>query len=239
METQNKIMFGSAEILFSVEYRKRKSLAITVYPDGLVKVVSPLDTDIEQINERVHKKAAWIIKQLDRFQQFQPKTPPRKYISGETHYYLGRQYRLKIIEASKKNIIFKGGYIEIHTTEKGNRDNHKRSLDEWYRSKAKIKFESIFQKCLKKLPLEDARKEQLTYKIIEMPKRWGSCTPTGNILLNPNLVKTSKACIEYVILHELCHLVVPYHNKEFYDLQTRLIPDWKVLKQKLDLFISF
>jgi predicted metal-dependent hydrolase len=232
---KHKIHFGSAEIAFSIEYRKRRSLAITVYPDGSIKVVSPIESTLEQITEKVRKKAAWIIKQVDKFQQFQPKTPKRKYISGETHYYLGRQYRLKIIESPQKNIYFKSGYIEIYTPEKENKDSHRRALDEWYRAKAKEKFEPIFTKCLKRLPLDNSRKESLSFKIVEMPKRWGSCTPAGNILLNPNLIKTSKACIEYVILHELCHLVIPYHNTAFYDLQTRLIPDWKILKQKLDL----
>ena len=237
-----KVKFGSKDIVFSVEYRNRKSLGITVFPDGIIKVVSPIDTPIEQITQKVYRRAAWIIKQLDIFQQFQPKIMPRKYISGETHYYLGRQYRLKVMESTSKEINFKGGYIEITTPDKTDKLAIEKELKNWYRIKAQEKFKPIFKKCLKKIPIDNDRKEvlnfeQLAFRIVNMPKRWGSCTSAGNILLNPQLIKTSKACIEYVILHELCHLVVPYHNAAFYELQTRLIPDWKDLKKKLDLSV--
>lgn len=231
----HSIKFGSVEIMFSVEYRKRKSLAITVFPDGLVAVVAPIETSMDQIKEKVNRRAAWILKQQDIFQQFQPKTTPRKYISGETHFYLGRQFRLKLFESPRPKVIFRGGYIEIHTSDKNDKVAIEKMLEAWYRAKAKEKFGLIFKKCLEKLPLEEERKVQLTFKIVEMPKRWGSCTSSGNILLNPNLVKISKSCIEYVILHELCHLVVPYHNAAFYELQTRLMPDWRGLKQRLNL----
>ncbi|HAK78034.1 MAG TPA: metal-dependent hydrolase [Runella sp.] len=230
----HSIKFGSTEIMFSIKYRERKSLEITVYPDGLIVVISPIDATIEQIKEKVYRKAAWIIKQLDTFQQFEPTATPRKYISGETHYYLGRQYRLKVIESEKREVIFRGGYIEVYTLDKTNKTVIEKAVEEWYRVKAKEKFGSIFKKCLEKLPLEEERKAKLNFKILSMPKRWGSCTNAGNILLNPNLVKTSKACIEYVILHELCHLVIPYHNTAFYELQTRLMPDWRELKKRLD-----
>lgn len=233
----HSIKFGSVEIMFSIEYRKRKSLEITVFPDGLITVISPIDTTIEQIKAKVYRKAAWIIKQLDTFQQFQPKTTPRKYISGETHYYLGRQYRLKVIESEKREVIFRGGYIEVYTLDKTNKTVIEKAVEEWYRVKAKEKFRLIFKKCLEKLPLEEERKAKLNFKILSMPKRWGSCTNAGNILLNPNLVKASKACIEYVILHELCHLVIPYHNTSFYELQTRLMPDWRELKKRLDFLV--
>ena len=219
----HSIKFGSTEIMFSIKYRKRKSLEITVYPDGLIAVISPIDATIEQIKEKVYRKAAWIIKQLDN--------------SGETHYYLGRQYRLKVIESPKQEVVFRGGYIEVYTIDKSNKITIKRALEKWYIIKAKEKFGPIFKKCLEKLPLEEERKEKLHFKILSMFKRWGSCTVAGNILLNPNLIKTSKACIEYVILHELCHLVIPYHNTAFYELQTRLMPDWRELKKRLDLSV--
>lgn len=233
----HSVKFGSAEIVFSIEYRKRKSLEITVFPDGLVKVISPIDATIEQIEAKVLRKAAWVLKQQDTFQQFQPKTTPRKYISGETHYYLGRQYRLKVIESEQRQVIFRGGYIEVYTPDKTDKPVIEKALEEWYRVKAREKFGLIFKKCLEKLPLEEERKAKLHFKILSMPKRWGSCTKVGNILLNPNLVKTPKACIEYVILHELCHLVIPYHNAAFYGLQTRLMPDWRELKRKIDSLV--
>ena len=233
----HSVQFGSREIIFSVNHRKRKTLAITVYPDGSVVATAPIDATIEQIKAKVHRRAAWILKQLDISEQFQPKTTPRKYVSGETHYYLGRQYRLKIIESSKCEVIFRGGYIEIYAPDKSDKALIEKTLEAWYRAKAHEKFAILFKKCVAIIPLENDRKAQLTFKIVAMRKRWGSCTSSGNILLNPNLVKASKACIEYVILHELCHLVVPHHNADFYELQTRLMNDWRQHKRRLDLFV--
>lgn len=232
----HSIQFGSIVVNFSVEYRKRKSLAITVYPEGLVIVTAPLGATIEKIKEKVHRRAAWILKQQDIFQQYEPQNTPRKYVSGETHYYMGRQYRLKIIEEPRQKVVFRAGYIEIFVPNKNDKKTIQKMLELWYRDKAKEKFEPIFRKCLEKLPLNIGRKAQLTYKVMAMPKRWGSCTKSGNILLNPNLIKTPKSCIEYVILHELCHLIVPYHNVLFYELQSRLIPDWRDLKKKLEFY---
>ena len=232
----HSIQFGSIVINFSVEYRKRKSLAITVYPEGLVIVTAPVDSTIEKIKEKVHRRAAWILKQQDIFQQYEPQNTPRKYVSGETHYYMGRQYRLKIIEEPRQKVVFRAGYIEIFILNKNDKETIQKMLEAWYRARAKEKFELIFRKCLEKSPLDIDRKAQLTFKVMTMSKRWGSCTKSGNILLNPNLIKTPKSCIEYVILHEMCHLIVPFHNASFYELQSSLIPDWKDLKKRLEFY---
>src|SRR5207248_381686 len=115
METETlrkaKIRFGSKDIAYHILYKSRKSVGITVKPDQSVLVTSPANLSAEKINEIVKKKAGWIIKQQSYFLSFQPLTPARRYVSGETHLYLGRQYRLKIIESKREAVKLKGAFI--------------------------------------------------------------------------------------------------------------------------------
>jgi predicted metal-dependent hydrolase len=107
------IQFGSRTIDFRLEYSDRKSLGITVTPEMEVLVKAPTDTTMEKVKEKIRKKAPWIIKQQSFFLSFQPKTPQRKYISGETHLYLGRQYRLQIEIGKLESVKLKGKFIEV------------------------------------------------------------------------------------------------------------------------------
>jgi len=111
------IQFGSKKIEFYVEYSNRKTLGISVNPKMEVIIRAPVGTKQEKIKEIVRKKAPWIIKQQGFFLGFYPKTPDRKYISGETHLYLGRQYKLRIIKGKKDDIHFKGRELQVHKKE--------------------------------------------------------------------------------------------------------------------------
>jgi len=227
------IQFGSKQIYFQLEYSSRKSLGITVKPDLSVLVKAPVDTSLEKVKEKLRKKAPWIIRQQSFFLYFHPKTPARKYISGETHLYLGRQYRLKIIQNNFESVKLKGKYIEAKVTDKSSAEQ---LVGEWYLQNAKLKFRTIAQ------PLIDNFKkykiEPLSIVLRDMPTRWGSCTPKGKIILNPELIKAPKGCIEYVIIHELCHLVHHDHTQKFIDLQTKEMQDWEKWKMKLEILLA-
>jgi len=227
------IQFGSKQIYFQLEYSSRKSLGITVKPDLSVLVKAPVDTSLEKVKEKLRKKAPWIIRQQSFFLYFHPKTPARKYISGETHLYLGRQYRLKIIQNNFESVKLKGKYIEATVTEK---TRAKQLVGEWYLQNAKLKLRAIAQ------PLIDSFKkyniEPSSIVLRDMPTRWGSCTPKGKIILNPELIKAPKGCIEYVIIHELCHLVHHDHTQKFIDLQTKEMKDWEKWKIKLEKLLA-
>lgn len=223
------IQFGSKTINFRLEYSDRKSLGITVTPEMEVLVKAPVNTPIEKIRDKVKKKAPWIIKQKDFFLTFQPKAPKRKYVSGETHLYLGKQYRLHIKPGKQESVKLKGKFIEVTT------DNKSRAGDlmsKWYLHHAKSKLHEIA------LPLVDKFKkynvEPSSVVLRNMPTRWGSCTPSGRILLNPDLIKSPKGCIEYVIIHELCHLVHQSHNAKFYRLLKKEMPGWEKWKYLLE-----
>ncbi len=235
------IQFGSRTIDFRLEYSDRKSLGITVTPEMEVLVKTPAETSMEKVKEKIRKKAPWIIKQQSFFLSFQPKTPHRKYISGETHLYLGRQYRLKVngakVKVNSENVKLKGQFLEVWTS--GNK-KVKDLVDNWYLEKAKENLPKIakplFEKFVAKHKLITHNSSFITLRA--MPLRWGSCTPKGKIILNPELIKAPKGCIEYVIIHELCHLIHHDHTQKFLDLQTKEMKDWEKWKMKLEKLLA-
>lgn len=229
----DSVQFGSKSIDFRLEYSNRKSLGITVTPEMDVLVKAPSQTSIEKVKEKVKKRAPWIIKQQSFFLSFQPKTPPRKYISGETHLYLGRQYVLKVKNGSEESVKLKGRYLEVVTNFKS---HAKPLLRDWYLIRSKEKLREIAQPLINKFKKYNVEPSAIVFR--DMPTRWGSCTPKGKIILNPELVKAPKGCIEYVIIHELCHLVHHDHTQRFIDLQTKEMKDWMKWKNKLEKLLA-
>ena len=230
---KDAIQFGSRTIDFRLEYSDRKSLGITVTPDMDVLVKAPADTSIEKIKEKIRKKAPWIIKQQSFFLSFHPKTPIRKYVSGETHLYLGRQYRLQIVMGDAESVKLKGKFIEVTASEKS---RTKALLQDWYLQHARTKFHSIATPLIDKFKKHKVEPGSIVLR--NMPTRWGSCTPNGKIILNPELIKAPTGCIEYVIIHELCHLIHHDHTQKFIDLQTREMKDWEKWKMKLEKLLA-
>ena len=227
------IQFGSKKIDFHLSYVNRKTLGITITPDMEVMVKAPVSTPLSKIQEIVKKRAPWIIKQQSFFLTFHPKTPARKYVSGESHLYLGRQYMMKVSLGKKNEVKYKGRLIEVITKDKA---KAKLLVKEWYRAKAKDKFAEIAEPHIQRFTKYKVEPKGLY--IQEMKNRWGSCTPKGKIILNPELIKAPKRCIEYVIIHELCHLIHHDHTQKFIDLQTKEMPDWEKWKNKLELLLA-
>jgi predicted metal-dependent hydrolase len=227
------IQFGSKQIDYQIEYSERKTLGITVTPDMDVLVKAPNDSTINKIEEKLKKKAPWIIKQQSFFLAYHPKTTERKYISGETHLYLGRQYLLKVEENDKESVKLKGKYIVVKTHDK---TRVKQLVNNWYLEHARSKFHSTAQPLIEKF--KKYKVEPSSIVLREMPTRWGSCTPKGKIILNPELIKAPKGCIEYVIVHELCHLIHHDHTQKFMDLQTKEMKDWEKWKTKLERLLA-
>jgi predicted metal-dependent hydrolase len=225
------IKFGSKTIVFIVEYRKRKSLTIKVHPDNQVEVLAPLGASEEQVFEKVKLKAAWILKQIDHFNTYKPSIPPRRFINGETHLYLGRQYRLKIVPDKLDVVKAYRGQLWVHT-QNPNPETLKVQLNDWYKRKASVVFKELLEEVLPNFKRYKISEPAL--KIRTMSKRWGSCTAAGKIILNTELIKAPKGSIEYVIIHELCHLVHHNHTKAFQNLQSRMLPDWRKWKDRLE-----
>ncbi|WP_067150257.1 M48 family metallopeptidase [Pseudotamlana agarivorans] len=229
---KDQIQYGNTLIDYNLEFAERKTLGIKVYPDKSVNVSAPHESSIEKVREKVKHKASWIIKQQDFFLSFHPLTPERKFISGETHLYLGRQYRLKLHLAKNESVKLAGGYIHIYIDNLDDKNAIQDVLKRWYKEKAELHFNQLFNE-LKPISKGFYEQEpQLTYRW--MKKRWGSCDKNGKIHLNLELIKTPKKCIEYVIMHELCHLKYLNHSTAFYTLLEKVYPDWKTTKDRLE-----
>ena len=229
----HQIQYGTQNIDYQLERMPRKTLAISVHPDLSVIVKAPVDTPLEDVNERVAKRAKWILSQKRRFEIFLPDVPPRKYVSGESHRFLGRQYRLKVVENDTEQIRLTRQFLEVYTPDK--RPSHVRELVEnWYREQASKTFEERLATCYSRLSSENIPYPKVAIR--KMQSSWGSCSPKGTITLNIKLIQVPKEYIDYVITHELCHLKYLHHETQFYALLSRVMPDWRRKKEKLDRF---
>ncbi len=229
---KDKIQYGKSTIDYELSYSERKTLGIKVHPDKSVQVIAPNNTQTSEIKDKVRSKAAWILRQQDFFLSFHPLTPTRQYVGGETHLYLGKQYRLKIIVGDKESVKLNSGRLEVSLKDSGDKPKIKRMLQSWYKSKADIHFNKLFDDNIQiSKNLFDGSPE-LKYRWME--KRWGSCDRNGTIHLNLELIKAPKVCIEYVIIHEMCHLAHLNHSSAFYELLGKMYPNWRDTKDRLE-----
>ena len=228
----SSLKYGGEHIAFEVVYTERKTMEIAVHPDAKIIVKAPAGTSSDRIAARMAKRARWITKQLNFFQQFVPRTPPRRYVGGETHFYLGRQYRLKIRKRTGNDVKLKGAYFQISTPDSQNREVIKGLIDDWYKEHARKIFVQRLEICFEKAKSLKAPFPNI--RIRKMSKRWGSCSKAGDILLNSELVKAPLYCIDYVIMHELCHLKVHTHSNSYFRLLSKYMPDWERRKERLE-----
>ncbi|WP_265732898.1 SprT family zinc-dependent metalloprotease [Psychrobacter sp. P2G3] len=173
---------------------------------------------------------------------------PKRYVSGETQFYLGRRYVLKVITDAEQTARVKllRGKLNVTVNQvssnqkSGNQANQfasersvkvKALLDKWYQERAEIIFAERLHAVLSKASWVTSMP---SFRLMAMKKQWGSCSTKGNLILNPHLVKAPKECIDYVILHELCHIAEHNHSERFWRLLTQVIPNWKAVKSKLD-----
>ncbi|NMA25905.1 MAG: M48 family metallopeptidase [Clostridiales bacterium] len=230
---QRSVVYGRKTINFSLLYCDRKTMEIAVHPDAAIVVKAPVHSDITLIEKKVIKRSRWILRQLNYFKQFDPKTPDRCYVNGETHLYLGRQYRLKLKEGAENSVKLYRGFFYVTCSNEATPAAVKKLLNNWYLKKAQIQFAESMDRCWQKLKHLDIGQPQLS--IMRMRKRWGSLSDKGTITLNIDLIRAPKECIDYVVTHELCHLKYHDHSPEFYKLLEFVIPEWEKIKRKLEL----
>lgn len=233
--TENILRYGTREIKFQLEFAQRKTLGIKVSPDLSVKVIAPLGSNIPDIEEKLKLKSKWILKQQDQFESYRPAKTERKYLNGETHLYLGRQYLLQIEKAKHSSVKLYRGKIIVYTKDTDPKVVE-RIIKKWYKQKATLVFDQALKEKLHLFTQYNINRPDMVIKWME--KRWGSCTRSGKITLNTELVKAPRACIDYVLVHELCHLVIRNHTKDFYDLQAKIFPDWQKWKERLERILA-
>ncbi|SHJ13654.1 hypothetical protein SAMN02745181_1274 [Rubritalea squalenifaciens DSM 18772] len=227
--------FTPAPLQVSLVRSKRKTLAISVYPDLSVEAISPLASSTGDIVEKILKRRRWILRQQAYFKKLQSLAEPQLSLNGAETFYLGKQYRIKIYPCDQdRHASLQGRYLQVPVPDAKEHEIARIRITEWYRTRAKDYLSKRFEKVLSnhqhlKLP-------EVHLRVTLMKTRWGSCTASGTITLNPLLVLAASDLIDYVIVHELCHLKHPNHSKSFYQLMDKIQPDWKERKAKLDSF---
>ena len=233
--SQYSIPYGDSRIRFTVRQtlsRPKDKVAIHVAPDGRVTVDAPPDVALEQVRSAVTKRAQWISRHVETARCRMADVLPREYVSGEALYYLGRKYRLKVLVNTRAApaAAMRGGFIEVTVTQR-NRDAVRSVLEAWYRIRARAVFSE--RMLVAGAPLRWLRQIP-AMRLQAMQFQWGSCSPAGRITLNPSLVKAPRECIDYVLLHELCHLQHHNHSASFYRTLDRHLPGWQDAKSRLD-----
>ena len=225
------LQYGRHQLVFDLIFCNRKSLEIAVHPDKSIIVKAPIGSVLQNIIERVKKRARWIIRQLEYFTQFEPRTPKRMYIPGESHLYLGRSYRIKFEESETHEVLLKNGRFLIKA-QRPSPISAKKMMNDWYEKKSEMHFSNIFDELWSTFEKYGYHKPTLKFR--HMQKRWGSLTTSGALTLNKALIKAPRECIEYVVMHELCHLAHHDHSSEFFTLLETHLPDWQRRKHKLE-----
>lgn len=222
--------YGTRYINFNLMYRDRKTMSIEVEPSGEINVISPLGYDTDIILEKVKLKAKWIIQKQYEVAPINNEKIEREAVSGESYMYLGRNYSLDIVfDESIKYIevkLFRGKFV-VRTYSK-DEEVIRKALEGWYREKTleKVKERVKYYEGYFKEKVSDI-------KVKEQKKRWASCTASNNLLFNWRCVMAKSSVLDYIVVHELCHMEYKDHSKVFWDRVSSLMPDYEVRRQWL------
>lgn len=230
--TTRSVQFGSRNIEYQLLREDCRRLSITVLPMGAVRVRAPDDAGDNEVDQRVLRRARWILKQIRELDALRPLQPEWEFVSGETHRYLGRQYRLRVRQGEPAPTRLRGKFFEIIVEDSSDRDAIASSLDKWYRRQANRLITKMVEATMNHPPL--AGLPTPTIQLRSMNCRWGSCTSKQRVLFNPLLVRTPRQCVRYVVAHELSHLVSLSHDKKFFRTLEQLEPRWQELRVKLN-----
>ena len=232
--SKRMVLAGDQEISYVLERKQVKNLNLRIKKDGSVFVSANDIVPFEEVDEFVCNKASYILDAIKRFNEIALYKPqPKQYVSGETFYLQGRGLRLQVSQAAKDSISSDGVYIYLKVKDVNDFEKKRRMVNRFLDNQCKAIFGEVMDELyplFKKYGIEKP-----TLKIRDMETRWGSCLPKkGIITLNKRLLEAPRNCIEYVVMHELCHFMHPNHSKYFYAFLSMLMPDWKDRKIYLD-----
>lgn len=215
----------------SVEKKQIKNMYIRVVPpDGRVRITAPLSATEDAIRMFAASRIAWIKKQRQQFAD-QPRQTERRYVTGESYYLWGIRYRLDVIYSnSRNNIYISGQKVILQVRNDSTPQQRANVMDEWYREKLRKAIPPVFEKCEKLVGVKANE-----WKIKNMRTKWGTCNvPAKRIWLNLQLAKKTPECLEYVIIHELVHLLEKSHNDIFKAYMDKFLPNWRTTRVKLN-----
>ena len=232
--TLHSIEYGTTTIEYELIRSPRKTLGITVHADRRVTVRAPLGASLSDVEAVIRKKGCWILRKQQEFENHPAKRPSPRYVSGETHLYLGRAYPLELIEDSREGVKLAHERFYLRVRDTHDLARKEKIMREWYRRQARQEFAGRLQAVYPRAARHGIPFPEM--KIRLMTKRWGSASQKGKINLNLRLIQTSPVCIDYVILHELAHLKELNHSKAFYALLDKLMPNWRSVREELNQF---
>lgn len=231
---KHQIEYGGKVIPFTLERKNVKNVNLHIKPDMTIMVSANERVPLEFILNFVKEKAPWIIKNVHFFEEVQPETQSEKvFVSGESFKYLGKQYRLRVEECETEEVKYFRGFIYLYVKDKKDRKRKENLYGRWLRGRAEVIFNESLEKMYSLVEKYSVKKPVILIRT--MKARWGSCLLDSNtILLNFDLIKAPKYCIDYVVLHELIHFLYKNHDHQFYNFLSALMPDWKQRKAILD-----
>jgi predicted metal-dependent hydrolase len=229
-----RLQLGEQVIEYQLIFADRKTLGISVHPNAQVTVRSPKGLGRATVQEMVHQRAAWILRKQGEMAQREPKPSPRQHVNGETHRYLGHAYRLTVVQSMQPMVQLEENALVVATPDPADQPRTARYLEEWYREQAQRLF--LQRMLLNWTRFASYNVTLPNLAIRKMKARWGSCSTKGIITLNLKLMQAPLPCIDYVIVHELCHLIEHNHSKQFYALLAHMLPDWAERRKQLNEF---
>ena len=230
MSTQQNIMLVR-DIPVEVVRKDIKNLHLAVYPpDGRVRIAVPEHVTDDNIRLAVISRLAWIRKQQAEFET-QPRQSPREMVTGESHYFMGRRYRLEVVEGyGVHSLSLKNNHWMLLTIAPGtSTENREKVLTKWYREQLKQQIPQLLEKWQPVIGVDVA-----DWHVRKMKTRWGSCNIAAQrILLNLELIKKPVECLEYILVHEMVHLLERHHNDRFKAYMDRFLPQWRLSRDIL------
>ncbi len=220
-----------SNIVINIERKKIKNMYLKVRPpQGKVLISAPKKTKIETIRMFAIDKLTWIKKQQKKFDS-QVRETPREYIERESHYLWGERYLLKIVESNQHpQITLNHKNILLQIPPQYDRLQKQKMMNRWYREQLKQAIPSLIEKWQPMMKVKVNK-----FFVQQMKTKWGSCNVTqGNIRLNTELAKKPRVCLEYIVVHEMNHLLVPNHGQKFIDLMDYFLPQWREYQQILN-----
>jgi hypothetical protein len=237
MRESIKVKYGARTSDVEIVRRRRSTLEIAVEPDTRVVATAPLGASQDKIAEKIRKRAAWIRRQQRFFVQYLPRKPERRYVAGEIHLYLGRQYRLKVTSHTEGAVKLTRGFLVVQSRHPKQVEATRALVVAWYRDRARGRFDARLETCLRRFGDPEAFRPKAVV-VRQMRQRWGSMSPSGRLMLNTRLVEAPVDTIDYVITHELCHMAQPHHGPLFFKLLEKVMPDWERRKARLELALA-
>lgn len=232
---RHQIYYSNKRIDFFIERKNVKNINLNIKPDMTIQVSANEKVPLDFIYDFVKSKGAWIVKNIKTFEEVMPhKRSEREYVSGESFRYLGKQYRLRVEKTIDEEMVkYFRGFIYLYVNDLQNFQRKEKLMADWYREKSKKIFQQSLDKMSESMKKYGVGKPSLDFRT--MKARWGSALIEKNtILLNTELIKAPKHCIDYVVLHELIHFKYNDHSDNFYNMLFTLMPDWQKRKAILD-----